>query len=463
MSNRWQFPGAVWDIWRNNHSKPSTILACQQARLAELIQFARTHSPLYRKLYSHLPQDVQEIGLLPIVTKSELMANFDSWVTDQAVTKAGVEDFISNKATTGHSYLDRYAVWSTSGVTGKPGIFLHDERALAIYTALIGLRGYRWMTPKLMWKMLSGGSWAMLAATEGHFALNDLMERIRISYPMLSQRIRPLSVLTPLPELVQILNNFRPAILLGYPSAMKLLAQEQQMGRLHIKPMIVITGGEWLSPAVRTQLEEVFRCLVRDNYGASEFLFVAFECNQGRLHINEDWVLLEPVDKMYRPVPAGQPSHTVLLTNLANRVQPIIRYDLGDSITVCPDPCPCGSPLTAIRVEGRRDEILYMQNSSGAVIPLVPLALISIFEETPGIRSFQVIQTSPATLRIRLEVEPGADRTQTWGAISDRLHHFLSTQGLSSVILEQDPKPPEVHPVSGKFRLVMAATGVANP
>lgn len=57
--------------------------------------------------------------------------------------------------------------------------------------------------------------------------------------------------------------------------------------------------------------------------------------------MNADWVLLEPVDERHRPTPPGVPSHTVLLTNLANRVQPLIRYDLGDSVTLLDRPCQC--------------------------------------------------------------------------------------------------------------------------
>lgn len=59
------------------------------------------------------------------------------------------------------------------------------------------------------------------------------------------------------------------------------------------------------------------------------------------LHLNADWVILEPVDAALRPVPPGNPSHSTLLTNLANRVQPIIRYDLGDSVTMLPAPPSC--------------------------------------------------------------------------------------------------------------------------
>ncbi|MEU6040505.1 hypothetical protein ABZ801_34380 [Actinomadura sp. NPDC047616] len=71
---------------------------------------------------------------------------------------------------------------------------------------------------------------------------------------------------------------------------------------------------------------------VRTSYAANECPFLSYGCEQGWMHLNADWAILEPVDEQYRPVPPGRPSHTVLLTNLANRLQPILRYDLGDAV-----------------------------------------------------------------------------------------------------------------------------------
>src|SRR3989304_6154238 len=150
------------------------------------------------------------------------------------------------------------------------------------------------------------------------------------------------------------------------------LAHEQSAGRLRINPVSVTTGGEWLSTAVRNEIPAGFNCLVRDGYGAAEFVGIALECRRGCLHLNSDWVILEAVDDRYRPVPPGQASHTSLLTNLANRLQPMIRYDLGDSITVSPDPCACGSPFPVIYVEGRRDDILAFQAAGGGGGRAVP-------------------------------------------------------------------------------------------
>jgi phenylacetate-CoA ligase len=245
-------------------------------------------------------------------------------------------------------------------------------------------------------------------------------------------------------------------VLFGYPTAISLLAQEQKAGRLKINPLLVSTAGERLAPAARTQIKAAFNCLVRESYGASEFPCIAFECSHGWLHVNTDWVILEPVDEAYQPVPAGQLSHTVLVTNLANRVQPLIRYDLGDRVTIRPDPCRCGSPLLAIQVEGRQDDILFLQTPGGETVPLLPLALATVVEETPGVQRFQVIQIAPTVLRVRLEAVPVVDRMHVWEDVVGRLREYLVSHGLSSVSLEYASELPSCDPISGKFRQVWA-------
>jgi phenylacetate-coenzyme A ligase PaaK-like adenylate-forming protein len=180
VRNSFQLPKAVWDCWRSSYSKKTVIAALQQARLADLVRFAQAYASFYRQRYHQLPPGTSDIHMLPPVTKSELMAHFDEWITDPAVTRAGVEDFVADKTLVGRRYLDRYAIWTTSGITGKPGIFVHDTHAQTIYSALIAVRGYRWLAPGRLWGLLRGGvRYAIVAATGGHFTLSDYMERTR--------------------------------------------------------------------------------------------------------------------------------------------------------------------------------------------------------------------------------------------------------------------------------------------
>jgi phenylacetate-coenzyme A ligase PaaK-like adenylate-forming protein len=148
-----------------------------------------------------------------------------------------------------------------------------------------------------------------------------------------------------------------------------------------------------------------------------------------------------------------------LLTNLANRVQPMIRYDLGDSVTLGAEPCPCGSPLPTARVEGRRDDTLVMQTVEGPTVSLLPNALRRLTGEGAGVRVSQVVQTGPATLAVRLDVTPGADDAQVWARMAARLREYLVAHGLSHVVVERLPGAPQPDPASGKLRRVLADLG----
>ena len=237
----------------------------------------------------------------------------------------------------------------------------------------------------------------------------------------------------PLPALVRALNEFRPAVVESYPTVLAVLAGEQADGRLRIAPALLLSGAERLSPPLGKRISESFQCPLRDTYAASEFMGIAFDCRYGRLHVNADWLILEPVDAAGKPVAPGEASHTTLLTNLANRVQPLIRYDLGDSVTVLPAPCPCGSPLPAIRPEGRRDETLWIELADGVIRPLIPLVLATAVEEAPGVLRYQVLQAGPRRLRLRLEEAPGHDRARVCDDVLRRLRAYLSSQGLAPV------------------------------
>jgi phenylacetate-coenzyme A ligase PaaK-like adenylate-forming protein len=219
-------------------------------------------------------------------------------------------------------------------------------------------------------------------------------------------------------------------------------------------PSEIWTGGERLSIAQRAHITESFGCKLRDGYGASEFLSIAWDCECGALHVNTDWILLEAVDEAYAPVPPGVPSHTALLTNLANHVQPLIRYDLEDSITMLDRPCECGSVFPAIRVEGRCDDIVRLRSGAGSQVTLLPLALTTVLEDEASVNRFQLVQVSPTGLVLRLD--PNIVDGDAIRRCRDSLGHYLQAQGVANVTLDVERCSLQRHPVNGKFRRVVA-------
>jgi phenylacetate-CoA ligase len=446
------------DARRITRGAPELILARQRERLNELVAFARANSRFYAEKYRGLPETITDVRLLPPVTKVELMERFDEVVTDPVVHKANVMQHISDLGNLGKPFLGKYMVWTTSGTTGTPGIFLEDKNWDAVITAVNVLRmGGEWYTMDVIRGMMkAGGNSASVFAGNGHFLGVTMLERQRTSNRSRRKRIRLIPVTLPIHEIVRQLNEMQPAMFAGYASALGLLAQEQLEGRLKIHPAIVISSAEPLSPENRSLIQQAFGIHPRNNYGCSEGGVMGYECKHGRMHINADWIIFEPVDSSHNPISPGQLSDRTLITNLANRVMPIIRYELGDRASLLPEPCDCGITLPVIQLEGRTDEVLRFKTRNGQSTPVLPLALWSVLKETPGVMKFQAIQTKSDELKIRLEAKCAEEYNEVWKRVYVNARDYLAQQGLENVKVIQAVEPPTRDPKSGKFRNVWA-------
>ncbi len=443
------------DIGKVRKQGMTAIKQRQHIRFIEMLDFARSHSSYYHQFYHRLPIQVDEPQQLPITSKRDLMAQFDDWVTDHNVTLEQVRSFTNDPEQIGERFLNKYFVATTSGTTGAHGLFLFDDQSLAVNAALTSRAMGDWLGKREFLRLLtSGGRIALVVANGGHFIAFAGMTHILKISPWLSKFIQTFSVHLPLSELVLQLNQFQPAIIVAYGSMLSLLASEQAAGRLHIHPILLEPAGESLKDGEHDRIAGLFHAKVRDLYGATECQFISSRCIHGWYHINSDWVIVEPVNRDYQPTHPGEQSHTVLITNLANRIQPIIRYDLGDSLRLRPDPCPCGSPLPAIRVQGRAADVLTFHTNNGKPISIAPLVFVTLVDRTPGVEMFQIVQTTPTNLRVRLQPITGANPEQVWQAVHAEISHLLTAHKLGHVRIEHGQELPEQSP-GGKFRTII--------
>jgi phenylacetate-coenzyme A ligase PaaK-like adenylate-forming protein len=434
---------------------PADLTRLAHKRWQALVAFARDRSAFYRQLYAGLPVGVPErLDALPVVTKKMIMDGFDQVLTNPASRRAALNQFLADPSQVGRPFAGALAVWASSGTSGEPGVFVHDAPALAVYDALQLFR-FRGATAAFDGgpAPFAPGRFALVAATGGHFAGVASVERLRSLYPWMARTLRVFSLMQPLADLVGQLNDYQPDVVATYPTVAAQLALEQESGRLAIAPMQIWTGGECLSAATRHRVECATGAVVREEYGASEFPSIGVGCAGGWLHVNADWVVLEGVDEQYRPVAVGQASHTTLLSNLANRLQPLIRYDLGDSITVRPDACECGNRLPAIRVQGRGDDLLELATRAGARVVLLPLVLTTVLEEGADLYDFQLVQTGPRSLRLHVGLHD-APKAQPARAALER---FLLGQALGEIPIELSAEPPVRAAVGGKLRRIVRA------
>jgi len=349
----------------------------QAKRLRALRKLVAARSPFYQRFHRGLED--RPLQDLPILSKATMMENFDALVTDRQIRLAEAEQYLAAPPTA-RLFLDRYVVLSTSGTTGRRGVFLFDDAewisAIAAITRPIAWSG-------AARNLRNPPKSALIAsATPWHYSA-----RIGKS---LSTRLLPtlrLDAATPLATLVQQLNEWQPTALAVYPSVLTQLADEQVAGRLAIPLTNVATSAEVLTAETRRRVENAWGIRVFDTYGATEYAPIAAECTSGNKHLFEDRAIIEVVDEAGRVLPPGERGDRILLTLLERRTQPLIRYEISDMVREMPGTCGCGRPFRMIEsIEGRVEDVLTFDSraAGGTRVAIHPNLFHAILETVPA-------------------------------------------------------------------------------
>ena len=371
---------------RSAHWTRPQLEAHQAKRLSELRRFVQERSPFYRRF--HAGYESRSLAELPILSKATLMECFDDVVTDRTLKLAALEEYLAQPAADAPLFRNRYTVLATSGSTGRRGVFVFDWREW------IGAMGL--IVRPVMWQQSADRFRPARAAIIASATTFHYSARVGMT---LSTRLRPtlrIDAGTPLEDIIRALNDWQPAALACYPSVLRELSEAQISGRLHIGLRHIAASAELLTENVRSRVREAWGVPVRDTYGATEYAPIASECAHGNRHLFEDGAIIEVVDERGRPVPEGEPGERVLLTVLARRVQPLIRYELSDVLRVRSPGCACGRPFRIVEsIEGRIEDMLLFQRSGGGEITVHPNVIHEILETVPA-TSWQMIQLSDA-------------------------------------------------------------------
>lgn len=418
----------------------------QRERLEELVNYARENSPYLSEKYKDAGSGFR-LSDVPPSNKVELLAHFDEWVTDREVSLEKVREFMKDTDNVGRKFLGKYLVYTTSGSTGNPCIVLYDMTANNVAAALGVSRSFA--RKEDMKAFIKGGGRSMgLYADKGFYlGCGSIHYNIR-KMPWKKRQLRAYDVRNKQEDIVRELNRFQPTMLGSYPTSLELLMPEQKAGRLHISPVLIMTGGEYLNEDVRRELSETFGCYVQTTYSSTEGGTMTCECTEKHFHINDDWIIIEAVDENNQPVPFGTQSAKILLTNLSNHVQPIIRFEITDRVIMHKEACPCGKDSPWLLVEGRTDEILTFREGKR----VAPLSLYALLKEVHGITRFQLVQKTEELLELRIVAE---NREAAFLEAENVLLRYLSEMGIHAQITLSD-KEPETNPYSGKFKHIIA-------
>jgi phenylacetate-coenzyme A ligase PaaK-like adenylate-forming protein len=438
-------------------SAPAEKIAhLQRERLQKIVRLAKDRAPYYRDKLAGLNPERVELADIPSSTKTELMAHFADALTVHDVRRGDVERFLLDDHNLGSYFLGKFVVTHTSGSQGRPLLLIYPKGNIELLFALQAARGTkRTLGPgEAARKWFSPARVASISLKPGFYPSSTAFE-------YLPEGIKPYLKVLRLSagekHLVERLNEFRPTHITGYASALHELARQIEAGQLNLKPELeqVTNISECLLPQVREEYERVFGAPVLDDYAMGECLFLSNGClTSGGMHVNADWAILEVVDKNNRPVASGEQGAKVLLTNLANWAQPLIRYEVGDLVTMATEPCGCGSKLPLIaRVEGRSSELLQIETGAGPREISAGLVQVAV-ESLLDVREYQLVQTERNHVRVLLEPLP--DVGFDLGRAEEAVRRQLEANGIDSHrVLEFEIVTQLNRPDEGKFKRVV--------
>lgn len=406
---------------------PDRLAEHQDRRLRQLLRHAVTHVPYYRNAstagYRALQQvrTVGDLVHLPVLRKADIRSHAGGLVSEAAT---------------------RLKVMSTGGSSGEPLQFsLGMERIT--HDVAARWRSMHW------WGVVPGEREALMWGSPIELGKQDRLRLWRDR--IFRSQLLPAFDLkaTTLHCYVQHILGVRPRILSGYPSALCTLASYASEHGIRLDTAgikVIFVTAERLYPQQRELLERSFAAPVANGYGSREGGFVAHQCPAGGMHISAEDILIEILDEQGQPLPAGQVGE-IVLTHLASKDFPLIRYATGDRAALEPAPCICGRSLPLMReIEGRSTDFIIACDGT----PMHGLALIYILRELPYVRQFRIIQEAAdlLTIQLVLAADTTADLQNTIVApIRQRV-------GQSMRIELQLQQELAVEP-SGKFRYIV--------
>jgi len=257
-----------------------------------------------------------------------------------------------------------------------------------------------------------------------------------------------------LESIVQRLNEWQPDVLIVYASMACILAEEQLVGRLHIQPNKTFTSSEVLTDETRRLVKSAWGNEPFNQYGATETADIAAEYEKCRhMHLFEDLVIVEVVDEQYQPVPTGTFGAKTLITTLFSRTQPLIRYELNDSVRLGTETCSSGLPFGVLEaIQGRVEDVLMLPGKLGGRLAVQPLVFNRVMDILP-VSGWQIVQEADDSLTVLLSgVHDGVEDSD----LVDNLMQALKQQGVqvSTIKVQRVSTIPKT--ASGKAPLIRA-------
>jgi phenylacetate-CoA ligase len=402
---------------------PEQLEGIRLNALQRLLHHASERSPYYREILKRAgigPNDVralEELKALPALTRAQVQEHWRELMT----CDPSRPDVLRN---------------ASGGSSGQPVVFYHDREELWCRSAA-ALRHDQWTG----WRV--GERTALVWGAARDFAILA-GERKRVNQALFPEMLVDASSLDDemMAAALARFERWQPRLLVGYANALYAFARFASRRGHRFRPMAIIATAEVLDEKRGRVIETVFGCPVYERYGAREFGLIASQCERrAGLHINAEKVIVE-FDEARADEEGRAP---ILITDLANLVMPLIRYEIGDLGRTLPGKCECGRGLPLMdRIEGRVTD--FIATPSGKRVSGVAAATYLI-TNCPGIKQVQIAQPSLDRVVLRCVAGEGFGE-ETRARLIARAREFFG-DGVSVEVeqVEAIPRGP-----TGKWR-----------
>jgi phenylacetate-CoA ligase len=378
----------------------------QLEKLNRLLEFHRAR-PFYHALCETVAapnpplRHLSELTLYPVVTKDFLRAH------QQQIARTP----------------QAYRELSTSGSSGTNLVFHQSREMVSQRTACVRRFSHwvgfdNWGDPvAIVWgqspalsatnaTLLRLKRWALNMTFLSAFGMNDELALRHV------RRIRQL----------------RPKAIDGYPSYLSRMARVAlDAGAPAYTDAVVVHSGEQALPSDLAAITEFFGQRVFGRYGSREFGPIAHEL---------------PGAGGYRVAPTrffvqNDADGGLLVTDLDNLATPFIRYDIGDAGTVVDEEIDgATTPQRIVNLEGRIHDRL--ETLDGRLVPGQFWTLLT--KIAPGIEAFQVAQTAPDSIELRIQVDRNLFREEERARIVNEAAKLLGRRMTITVVHVPDVK-----------------------
>lgn len=411
-------------IQTNRNLSIVDLKAYQSNRYTHFINFVLTHSPFYKELYKDIENvsSIENLSKLPILKKEDLRKNIDQIIINTT------EELEKSK---------------TGGTTGKSlevkFRFKNTQERFAMLDDFRNRFGYE-LGKKTAW--FSGKNLLTKKDIQkNRFWKTDFYHHVRYysTFHIKEEYLK---------YYVENLMKFQPEYFVGFPSSILEIAKYGLKHNYDFPAGIVkaiFPTAETITDEVREPIERFFKTKMYNQYASSEGAPFIFECEKGNLHLELQSGVFEILDENNQPTKSGR----LVVTSFTTEATPLIRYDIGDSITLEDETekCTCGNQNPLVKeILGRIDDYVYSPENGKINLGNVSNTL----KDTHGIVRFQAIQNELSGIILKIiidqkEFTPEAEKKfiENW---RDRIGNKmdLKIDYVSEIPVEK----------SGKYRIV---------